>query len=283
MRLIMTLWQGLCHLPTSWHPVMGRLFGNFLLIIPKDRKKIAQANISLCLPNLSADDQKKILYNNFTLLGKSIIETGIAWFWSDAKIKKLVDYEIFGLDLLSIKHSSKGNLIIFKHSQQLELDARILAINAEIYGVSRAHNSALMNKIQNKGRLSSIKDTADKNNPRQFMKWLKDGKNVLYAVDQDYGWDHSVKLKFFDQEAATITTPRKIIDITGSNIIFMNSYYEKNKIVLKLEALNSFGIDDRGLAQKINDLMEEKILLHPAEYLWVHRRFKSTFGKSFYI
>ena len=59
----MTLWQGLCHLPTSWHPVMGRLFGKFLLIIAKDRKKIAQANISLCLPNLSADDQKKILYN----------------------------------------------------------------------------------------------------------------------------------------------------------------------------------------------------------------------------
>ena len=92
----------------------------------------------------------------------------------------------------------------------------------------------------------------------------------------------SYKLKFLNQEAATITTPKKIIDITGSNLIFMNSYYEKNKIVLKLEALNSFGIDDKELAQKINDLMEEKILLHPAEYLWAHRRFKSTLGKSFY-
>ena len=175
-----------------------------------------------------------------------------------------------------------GNLIIFKHSQHLELDARLLAINAETYGVSRTHNSASMNKIQNKGRLSSIKDTADKNNPRQFMKWLKDVKNVLYAIDQDYGCDHSVRLKFFNQETATITTPKKIVDITGSNLIFMNSYYEKNKIILKLEALNSFGVDDKGLAQKINDLMEEKILLHPAEYLWAHRRFKSTLGKNFY-
>ena len=282
MRIIITLWQCLCHLPTSWHPLIGKLIGKFLFIVAKDRKRIAQANISLCLPNLSAYDQKKILNDNFMLLGKSIMETGIAWFWSDAKIKKLINYEIFGLDLLSVDHSSKGNLIIFKHSQHLELDARLMAINAEIYGVSRAHNSALMNKIQNKGRLSSIKDTADKNNPRQFMKWLKDGKNVLYAIDQDYGWDHSVKLKFFNQETATITTPKKIIDITGSNLLFMNSYYEKNKIVLKLEALNSFGIDNKGLSQKINDFMEEKILLHPAEYLWAHRRFKSTLGKSFY-
>ena len=282
MRLIMTLWQGLCHLPTSWHPPMGRLLGKFLLIVAKDRKKIAQANISLCLSNLSSDDQKKILSNNFALLGKSIIETGIAWFWSDAKIEKFIDYEIFGLDLLSIENSTKGNLIIFKHSQHLELDARLLAINAEVYGVSRSHNSASMNKIQNKGRLSSIKGTADKDNPRKFIKWLKNGKNVLYAIDQDYGWDNSAKLKFFNQETATITTPKKIIDITGSNLLFMNSYYEKNKIVLKLEALNSFGIDNKGLSQKINDFMEEKILLHPAEYLWAHRRYKSTLGKSFY-
>ena len=278
----MTLWQGLCHLPTSWHPPMGRLLGKFLLIVAKDRKKIAQANISLCLSNLSADDQKKILSNNFALLGKSIIETGIAWFWSDAKIEKFIDYEIFGLDLLSIENSSKGNLIIFKHSQHLELDARLLAINAEVYGVSRSHNSASMNKIQNKGRLSSIKGTADKDNPRKFIKWLKNGKNVLYAIDQDYGWDNSAKLKFFNQETATITTSKKIVDITGSNLLFMNSFYEKNKIVLKLELINPFGLNDEELAQKINNLMEEKILIHPAEYLWAHRRFKSTLGRSFY-
>jgi len=278
----MTLWQGLCHLPTSWHPPMGRLLGKFLLIVAKDRKKIAQANISLCLSNLSADDQKKILSNNFALLGKSIIETGIAWFWSDAKIEKFIDYEIFGLDLLSIENSTKGNLIIFKHSQHLELDARLLAINAEVYGVSRSHNSASMNKIQNKGRLSSIKGTADKDNPRKFIKWLKNGKNVLYAIDQDYGWDNSAKLKFFNQETATITTSKKIVDITGSNLLFMNSFYEKNKIVLKLELINPFGLNDEELAQKINNLMEEKILIHPAEYLWAHRRFKSTLGRSFY-
>ncbi len=278
----MILWQGLCHLPTSLHTPMGKLLGKFLVIIAKDRKKIALANISLCLPNLSAYDQKKILQKNFMFLGKSVIETGAAWFWSDEKIKKLIDYEIFGLDLISNEDSSKGNLIIFKHSQHLELDARLLAINAEIYGVSRSHNSASINKIQNEGRLSSMKGTADKNNPRKFMKWLKDGKNVLYAIDQDYGWNHSKKLKFFNVETATITTSKKIINITGSNLLFMNSYYEKNKIVLKLEKINPFGLDDNELAQKINNLMEEKILQHPAEYLWAHRRFKSTLGKSYY-
>ncbi len=278
----MTLWQGLCHLPTSWHSVIGIFCGKFLLITAKNRKKIAQANIEACFPNLTKTEQQKILQDNFLYLGRSLIETGIAWFWSDKKIQSRFDYEVIGLDLLSADNANKGNLIIFKHSQHLELDARLFAMNAEVYGVSRTHNSTAMNQIQNKGRLSSMKDTADKNNPRKFMKWLKTGKNVMYAIDQDYGWDHSVKLKFFNQEAATITTTRKIIDATNSNLLFINSYYKKNKLVIKIELIDHFGLDSIELAQKINNLMEEKILQHPAEYLWMHRRFKSTLGKNFY-
>ena len=279
---MMTFWQGLCHLPISWHPTIGKSCGKLLLILAKSRKNIAQANIAACFPNLSKAEQQKLLQNNFLHLGRSFIETGIAWFWSNKKIQRQLDYEVIGYDLLSLGASNNGNLIIFKHSQHLELDARLLAMNAPMYGVSRSHNSAAMNKIQDKGRLSSLNDTADKNNPRKFMKWLKSGKNVLYAIDQDYGWDHSVKLNFFQQEAATITTTKKIIDATNSNLLFINSYYENNKLVLKIELIDHLELDSTALAQKINDIMEEKILLHPAEYLWIHRRFKSTLGKNFY-
>ena len=279
---MMTLWQGLCHLPTSWHPAIGKVCGKLLFMIATGRKKIAQANIEACLPNLSKAEQQKLLQDNFMHLGRSLIETGIAWFWSDKKIQSKVDYDVIGLDLLSANDSNNGNLIIFKHSQHLELDARLLAMNAAVFGVSRTHNSASMNKIQDKGRLSSMKDTADKNNPRKFMKWLKAGKNVMYSIDQDYGWDHSVKLRFFNQEAATITTTKKIIDASNSNLLFINSYYKNNKLILKIELIDHAGLDSIELAQKINDLMEEKILQHPAEYLWMHRRFKSTLGKNFY-
>jgi len=279
---MMTLWQGLCHLPTSWHPAIGKSCGKLLFILAKSRKKIAQVNIEVCFPDFSKAEQQQLLQNNFLHLGRSFVETGVAWFWSDKKIQNKVDYELSGIDLLSNSDSENGNLIIFKHSQHLELDARIFAMNAEVYGVSRAHNSASMNKIQNKGRLSSIKDTADKNNPRKFMRWLKGGKNVMYAIDQDYGWDHSVKLEFFNQEAATIITTKKIIDATNSNLFFLNSYYKNKKLVLEIELISHVGLNSMELAQKINNLMEHKILQHPAEYLWSHRRFKSTLGKNFY-
>jgi lauroyl/myristoyl acyltransferase len=52
--------------------------------------------------------------------------------------------------------------------------------------------------------------------------------------------------------------------------------------VIEIESINHHGLDSMKLAQKINDLMEQKIILHPEEYLWSHRRFKSTLGKNFY-
>ena len=282
MRIMMTFWRGLCHLPIACHKVIAKICAEIFWMFAKSRKKIARANINACFPDLSKIQQDQLLKKNFLFLGRSIIETGIAWFWSDKKIQKLIDYEIIGLDQIEVKNQMGGNLIIFKHSQHLELDARLLAMNIPVYGVSRNHNSISMNSIQEKGRLSSIQDTADKNNPRKFMRWLKDGKNVLYAIDQDYGWEHSVKLKFFNQDAATITTVKKIIDITNCNLLFINTFYEKNRIILKLESIAYTGLNAPELSQKINDVMEEKILQYPAEYLWVHRRFKSTLGKEFY-
>ena len=91
---MITLWQGLCHLPTSWHPPIGKFCGKLLFIIAKGRKKIAKANLAACFPNLSAADQQKLLKDNFMYLGRSFIDTGIAWFWSNKKIQRQLDLSL---------------------------------------------------------------------------------------------------------------------------------------------------------------------------------------------
>ena len=124
MRLTITLWQGLSSLPRGWHSFLGNIFGELLLILFAKRKRIAKANIRVCFPLMSSKEQKKLLKQNFNCLGCSIFETGIAWFWSDQKIHKYFNYEIRGLDQLNEANTANGNLLLFKHSQHLELDAR---------------------------------------------------------------------------------------------------------------------------------------------------------------
>ena len=218
LSLLVILWKLLLLFPRPMHKRLVYFFGNLIYLIPIKRNKISQKNIELCFPKLSQEERKKLHKLNVIASAKIIFDSGISWFWSDKRINKLISYEIRGLEnLLEEQKNNNGILLFFKHSLHLELDARLLGMNAEIYGVERVHNSDSFDSIQNKGRLKSVKDTCDRNNPLKFIRWLKNGKTVLYATDQDYGLSQSDIVNFFNHPAATISAPQKIIKSTKCN------------------------------------------------------------------
>ena len=281
LKFGITLWKLLASFPRFMHKPIGYLVGFVVLITPNKRKFYTKKNIDLCFSEFKQSHRDIIYKKNIMNIGMAIISTGIAWFWSNAKIKKLVKYKIKGLDVIEkCQKEGKGILLIFKHSLHLELDARVLGMHAEIYGVERTHNSNYFDSVQSSGRLKGVKETADRNKPLKFIRWLKEGKTVLYATDQDYGMESSEVLKFFNTKAATITAPFKIINSTQCKTFFLNSFIEKDELNISIEEFESNLSSSITCSQSINNLIEQKIKLHPDEYLWQHRRFKSTLGKE---
>ena len=276
--ILIAFWRSLILLPRVCHIVLSNIIGSLLYIAPLKRNKYSKINIDFCFPNKSESQRKKIFKKNIMLSGHILTDTGISWFWSDERIKKNIKYEIIGLDkLLAEQSAEKGVLLFFKHSLHLELDSRIIGMHAKIYGVERKHNSEYFQSIQNKGRLKSMVDVVDRKNTIRFMKWLKGGKTVLYAPDQDYGMNKSRRVNFFKNPAATVSAPYKIIQRTKCKTYFLNSYIKENKLCLDIEELNLNDIDELNFLEDLNKFIENKIKLNPQEYLWQHRRFKSTF------
>ena len=130
------------------------------------------------------------------------------------------------------------------------------------------------------GRLKSMKGIADRNSTISFIRWLKNGKTVLYAPDQDYGIKRSDEIDFFGLPAATISAPLKIITKTECNYLFMNTYYEENCLIIDIEEPKFNPASSTMFMQDLNKYIENKIKLNPEEYLWQHRRFKSTLGRE---
>ena len=60
----------------------------------------------------------------------------------------------------------------------------------------------------------------------------------------------------------------------------MNTYIDSGKYILDIEELNLNHLNGSNFSQSLNDFMEKKIRNNPDEYLWQHRRFKSTLGKE---
>ena len=279
--ILISLWRALVLLPRWLQLILSSFIGLLFYLIPIKRNKYSKINIDLCFPNKTPEARKDIFKRNVISSGQVFFDTGIAWFWNNKRIKRNISYEINGLSkLLKDQASDKGILLFFKHSLHLELDTRILGMHAEIYGVEREHNSKYFQSIQRKGRLKSMLDVVDRKNTIRFIKWLKDGKTVLYAPDQDYGMKKSNEIKFFNHPAATVSAPFKIIQKTNCKTYFLNSYFKKHKLFIDIEELTFGDTEEIGFSKNLNSYIEAKIKLNPHEYLWQHRRFKSTLGKN---
>ena len=280
--ILITFWRAIILLPRSLQLILSSFVGFLLYLIPLKRNKFSKINIDLCFPNMSTNELQEIYKRNVILSGKIFFDTGIAWFWSNERINKNISYKINGLNkLIKIQQSGQGVLLFFKHSLHLELDTRVLGMHAEIYGIERKHNSKYFQSIQKRGRLKSMIDVVDRKNTFKFMKWLKNGKTVLYAPDQDYGLDKSKVIKFFGHPAATVSAPYKIIQKTKCKTFFLNSYIKDNKLFLDIEKFNSNNVEEISYLNNLNKYIENKIKLNPDEYLWQHRRFKSTLRKIY--
>ena len=279
--ILITFWKLIVFMPLEFQNLVSKFLGYLINFIPIKRNRISKINIDLCFKDLNQKERLSIYKKNIKAFARVIFDTGIAWFWSDNKIKKNIPYKIKGLkNLLSNQNSGIGILLFFKHSLHLELDSRILAMHAEIYGIEREHNSKKFENIQKMGRLKSMKGITDRENTFTFMRWLKKGKTVLYAPDQDYGIKKSIKVDFFGIPAATVTAPLKIIEKTGCKVFFINSYFNNGKLILDVEEINLDQSSIENFSRQLNLIIENKIKLHPHEYLWQHRRFKSTLGKK---
>ena len=281
LSLLVFFWRAIALLPRSLQLKISPLISKFIGIFLQKRNRISKKNIDACFYDLDDTERRSLIKSNINNSGLVMFDTAISWFWSDARINKEIKYKIRGLEQLK-NEQKKGNgvLLFFKHSLHLELDARILGMNADIYGVERTHNSKFFDAIQSKGRLKGVKGLCDKNKPLKFIKWLLSGKTVLYATDQDYGMNGSEVVNFFNLPAATISAPYKIIRKTNCQTYFLNSFIVNDEYIIEIEKIELNMNSDKEMSSDLNKIIENSIRKHPSEYLWQHRRFKSTLGKE---
>ena len=281
LSLLIIFWKLSISIPRKYQNKLSYLVSLIFNIFLKKRSAISKKNIEVCFKDLEEHKKQKLIEENIAQSGSVMFDTGVAWFWSNSRINKEIDYCINGLaELKKEQKSGYGVLLFFKHSLHLELDARLLGMSIDVYGVERNHNSDFFDVVQKDGRLKGVKGLCDKNNPFKFMKWLKTGKTVLYATDQDYGLQGAEIIEFFGQPAATLSAPYKIIKKTDCKTYYLDSYIKNGKYIIDLKKLNLDMASSFKMSTDLNKIFEKSIREYPSEYLWQHRRFKSTLGKE---
>lgn len=274
------IWRALLLLP---YPIL-RHIGNGLgwlfahLKVGKRRAEIARRNLELCFPDMPEHEREAILQENLRSVGMAIIETGMAWFWSDARLKK--GSKVEGLHYLK-DNQQDGIIFVGVHFLTLELGARIVGLHHPGVGVYRPNDNPLLDWLQTRGRLRSNKTMLDRKDLRGMIKALRQGETIWYAPDHDYGRKNAVFVPFFAVNDACTTT--------GSYYLLKSS--PKSKIIPFAPLRNQDGSgytvsisapvdfsdldDETAIAARMNQVVEKEIMKGIAQYMWLHRRFKT--------
>ncbi|HBI08218.1 MAG TPA: kdo(2)-lipid IV(A) palmitoleoyltransferase, partial [Erwinia persicina] len=73
------------------YPVLNKLgtwMGRTSMRFMKRRVSIARRNLELCFPDMDEQQLERCIVGNFESLGMGLLETGMAWFWSDRRVKR---------------------------------------------------------------------------------------------------------------------------------------------------------------------------------------------------
>lgn len=273
------LWWLIAQLPYSVQIGMGKITGRLMAIFAKRRIAIAKRNIQLCFANLNGQEQHSLLQRHIHSLGMSFFEIGIAWFWSEKRLRKLVTYE--GLEYLkTAEKNNTGVLLMTIHYTHLDLGAAFVNLQHSIDGTYRQHKNPVYDLIQRsrRERFNTSSVAIERDDVRGMIKHLRRGRPIWYAPDQDYRSKNNIFIPFFGVQANYITATSQLARLGNARVIPYSCTRkpEGGYHIKVMPPLENFPTDDLVAdTQRINQVIEDSILLAPEQYLWVHRRFKT--------
>ncbi len=264
------------------YPVLYRLgvwLGRTSMRFLKRRVSITRRNLQLCFPDLTPEQVEARIVSNFESLGMGLLETGMAWFWSDARVKRWFD--VSGLhNLKKAQENNQGVLVIGVHFMSLELGGRAMGLCQPMMAMYRPHNNKAMEFVQTWGRMRSNKAMLDRKDLRGMVHALKKGEAVWFAPDQDYGPRGSVFAPLFAVDEAATTSGTYMLARLAKpaliTVVLVRKPAGKGYDLVIQPALQDYPIDDElAAAAYMNRVIETEIMCAPDQYLWLHRRFKT--------
>ena len=271
-------------LPLAIQMKIGAAIGRLAKRFIGSRVKTAKRNLSLCFPDMPPAEQDKLLTRNFEETGKAIFDTINAWWWSDEKVQHHMT--ITGQEHVQQTLNDGHGVILFAvHCLPLEMGARIFGQFQPGVGVYRPHNNPVMEYLQVKGRLRSNKALVSKRDLRQMIRCLRNPDVIWYTADQDFGRSSATFIPFFAMpDAATITGATTLARLGKAKVLpfsVVRNADDKGYTIEILPPLDNFPTKDEVEdAKRGNGIIEQIINKNRAQYMWLHRRFKTRPNKE---
>jgi len=277
--LLAALW--LFHwLPLPIQAACGGVLGRLGWHLVPSRRKIALRNLELCFPELSTSERVCLAKEHFRWLGRSLLERGLLWYASPARVRRLIRVEG---DVHLAERSEKPVMWLAPHFMGLDVAGAAVLLFQKRKGISiyQRQSDPVLDRALRRGRLrfGNAEIFSRDDAGRALVRAIRRGDGFFNLPDMDFGTRDAAFVPFFGVPATTLLAPSRmaraldmLVQPVVAEILPGGAGY-----VVRFEAPWSDFPTDDPLADsaRMNRWIESEIRRNPAQYLWVHRRFKT--------
>ncbi len=280
-RMAIALLWLLHWLPLPLLSAMGHGLAWMLYRLASKRRRIAERNLELTMPQMSALQRKQLVREHFTWLTRSLLERGVLWFASPSRLKRLITVEG---DVSLADTSDKPVMWLVPHFVGLDIAglAAMLYVNQRFVSMYQRQTNAVFDEVVRQGRTRLGKcDIYPRGNVRALLRCIREGMPFFNLPDMDFGSRDSVFVPFFGVIAATLTAPARMAASEGMLVqpVVTRILPRGQGYVVRFEKpwldWPANDASDEANAAEMNKRFETLIKAQAAQYLWVHKRFKT--------
>lgn len=277
-RSLLYLFAGL---PLWLSHAMGSLLGRVGNRVNNEVRYAARINIRLCLPELSAQQQRRLVRRYMIETGKTLFETSALWLWSGRRILRLVR-AVSGEELVSeARQAGKGVIFAMPHLGAWEMAALYCSSRYPMTTLYRPPHMQAMDTVirQGRERFGATLMPTDNRGVKALLTALSRGETIGILPDQEPAQGQGVFAPFFGIPSYSMSLLSRLAHKTDAVVVF--AYAERlsrgrgyHIHFLPAPADIESPVLETSVAA-VNAGVEQCIQACPQQYQWGYRRFKT--------
>lgn len=270
MRLLATL-------PLRPVRALGAGLGYFLYALVASRRRVVTTNLLLCFPELSAETRRSMARQTFVYFAQAWLDR--SWLWHAPR--RLVEQRVSLVGALGELAGTDPTVIFLPHFVGLDaawagVTLRIPRLSTTIY---TNQSNALVNSwiLRGRRRFGNLRLFGRIDGVKPIVTAIRQGQPLYLLPDMDFGPDDSVFVPFYGVSAATVPSLSRFARLGRAKVVPVISRITPSGYEVEvLPAWPNFPTEDVVAdTARMNAFLERYINAQPAQYYWVHKRFKS--------
>ena len=265
------------YLPLSWLRALGAGLGALLWLAIPSRRRVVQTNLRVCFPHLSDVEREALTRQTFVYFAQAWLDRSWLWHRSAACIQSRVQLS----GHVAALSEATPTVLFAPHFMGLDVGWTALTLNLPLHftTIFTPQSNAAVDAWVAKGRqrFGHVRLFRREDGVKPIVSALRQNELLYLLPDMNFGPSESIFVPFYGEPAATVPSLSRFAKLGRARVVpVITRMTDEGYDVVVHPAWHDFPTDDVAAdTATMNQRLEAFINTMPAQYFWVHKRFKT--------